>query len=148
MGDLKSSHPWSIKDYLSMLKIKKRTRNVNLQDKIEKKKSMVNWKFWKFIKLKIKGRLKKIDKSLKTKTKLFLLLKKENYLTISIISFYLYIHNPLFICRMSSFVLTTPKPLHLDLPIAHAEDMIMCQSGHHSSCVNLELVVAPLFLCN
>ena len=38
MGDLKSSHPWSIKDYLSMLKIKKRTRNVNLQAKIQKKK--------------------------------------------------------------------------------------------------------------
>ena len=49
--------PWSIKDYLSMMKIKKRIRNVNLQAETGRLKNKINCKSQKFIKMKIKERL-------------------------------------------------------------------------------------------
>ena len=49
--------PWSIKDYLSMMKIKKRIRNVNLQAETGRLKNKINYKSQKFIKMKIKERL-------------------------------------------------------------------------------------------
>ena len=36
--------PWSIKDYLSMMKIKKRIRNVNLQAETGRLKNKINCK--------------------------------------------------------------------------------------------------------
>lgn len=55
--------PWSIKDYLSMMKIKKRIGNVNLQVETGRLKNKINCKSQEFIKMKIKERLpKKIKK--------------------------------------------------------------------------------------